>query len=322
MMLESLGFRGIKPPLGGLGAWTLRAWRLLSFVLFLVLSFPGQTRAQQLILPEVELQVSALSEQDRARLSSLSDKISYSLQNYQAPTGITRVPKHPMRLSVRVVFRPELSVSGEYLSDRVVIAYRPVYDSEQETIVFSAIEEGVSVSPMLLNSLVEGNSELPSESFLLRLHHLATLSLLMYYDSFEVNGGEPFLDALLRNASFYQRAYDETSSGLTGSVSPWALTLPEELTSEWGKTFRELWMLFHLEAIDTSLKDKGNDESFVFSLKNWASLGQEGHIRGLMRLLSDTKRPDVERLLGLAGERAVMESRESADYLFPGLGGR
>ena len=263
------------------------------------------------------MQSSALSDQDALKFKGLEDIITYSLLNYSVPPGTHMVPKRPMRMSVRVVFRPEMSSTGTYLCDLLITAYRPIYASEEETIIFASAEEAVPVDPYLIRNIYGGKGELPSEPFLLRLHYLATLSLLLYSDSFDLNGGDAYLEHLKTNASAFAKSFSDqgnSSSSLSPSLSS---NMPTELDTDWGKAFRELWVLFHLEVLDTGLKEKGNEQTFGFILKEWKKLGTDNHIPSLMLLLRDTKKPDISTLIRKMGAEEANSSAEYIDYLFP-----
>lgn len=293
------------------------------FVLFVTALFAcSVSEAQVLMRPEVEVRFENLSRQDAARTDGLRERILYTLQDYGRPEGVDLVPKRPMNVLVQVDFSPETTPDGLFLTGIRFLAYRPEYDSEDETIIFSALEEGIPLDPTLLTAPPAGRGELPTEPLLLRVHYFATLALLMYYDSFDLNGGNAYLRAIKAN----ERAY--TTPPLARSGEPATGTalylnrLPQELETEWGSTFRELWLLFHLEILDSKLRTKGSEETLLFVLREWVKLLETHQVPGLMQLLRDTKATDVSALSDLAGKETATEAKESIRSLFPALSSR
>lgn len=291
--------------------------RITFVALCLSLLSIGRSEAQQLIRTDVEVSVSALSEADRNRLTGLDEYVRYALESYRAPQGASLVPKEPMKVVVRVSFAPEVSISGDFLCEIQFMAYRPVFDSEDDTVIFSAIDRQVPVDPTALSSLPSTLGALPSDPFLLRIHYLATLSLLMYYDSFDLNGGDAYLAFLRANQGVYAKALSEGASSISPSQTLSLSHIPGELDTEEGLTFRELWLLFHLELLDGKLRTDGAEQTLTFALNEWTKLAETQRVTSLFQLLRDTKTPDVARLLGMASKETVMEAKKSVPYLFP-----
>ena len=296
--------------------------RGLFTLLVAVLSVCGVSEAQVLIRPEVEVRFDNLSGQEAARMDGVKERVLYLLQDYRRPEGIDLVPKRPMNVLVQVVFSPEKTADGLFLTDVRFLAYRPKYESEDETIIFSALEEGIPLDPTLLTAPPAGRGELPTEPLLLRVHYFATLALLMYYDSFDLNGGDAYLRAIKANERAYTTPPLARSGEPATGTSLYLNRLPQELETEWGSTFRELWLLFHLEILDSKLRTKGSEETLLFVLREWVKLLETHQVPGLMQLLRDTKAADASALPDLAGKETATKAKASIRSLFPALSSR
>ncbi len=297
-------------------------WRA-AFALFVTaLATCSVSEAQVLMRPEVEVRFENLSHQDAARTDGLRERILYTLQDYRRPEGLDLVPKRPMKVFVQVGFSPETTPDGLFLSSIRFLAYRPEYDSEDETIIFSALEEGIPLDPTLLTAPSTGRGELPTEPLLLRVHYFATLALLMYYDSFDLNGGDAYLRTLKTNERAYTTPPLARSGESATGTSLYLNRLPQELETEWGGAFRELWLLFHLEILDSKLRTKGSEETLLFVLREWVKLLETHQVPGLMQLLRDTKAADISDLPDLVGKETATEAKASILSLFPALSSR
>ena len=275
-------------------------------------------KAQQLILPEVELLTSYASESDKLRLSDVEEQAAYSLSSYSAPSPLTLVPKQPMRVQLRLTVLPERSLRGDFLCEVRLIAYRPLYDSDRETAVFVALEESLPLNPSDLNALSGTQGRLPANHFLLRLHYLASLALAAYYDSFDQKGGTEILDYLRANSGLFSSA-DGTSEVGSGSLAP---PMADEIRSEWdtreGSAFRELWFIFHLEVLDAAEEGSSEwDETFLFLLKEWTELARGGHVSALMQMLRDAKTAEIRELYEALPPAKQSKAESYIPALFP-----
>ena len=290
--------------------------RLLSLLLFFLFSGAFLPLfGQQFVRSEAGLETSALSSGDLSRLYGLEERLETFLDSYRISSpSLTLVPKHPMRVSLSLAFLPERSISGDYLCDVRFTAYRPLYGSESETPILVALESRLALDPAAASALYFEGGTLPEDPFLLRLHYLTTLALLSYYDSFNLNGGDPFLGLLRSNAPGYRRAFEAETSLL-----PPSLLMSEELETAEGREFRELWLLLHLEVLDVSPLSPDALETLSYVADRYKALYDSGRVPALFQTLQDAKGGTLSGLLaGLSpSEREALSKKLSP--LFPAL---
>lgn len=290
-----------------------------TWCVFWSLFFALPSEAQTIITPEVEVSLDALPKQDAARLTHLEDYLRYALSSYTLPSGVSIVPKVPVRIRVQVVFLPEVSHGGDLLCDLLLTAYRPIYENDdRETVVFSALDKKVPCTPTLTQELPNGSNGFPTVAFLVRMHRLVTMGLLMYYDSFSVEGGTSFLNSLRTHDTDYAKSIDSDNTSLATSTLSFT-RIPDEMGTEEGGIFRELWVLHHLEVLDSNLETRESLETFIFVLRKWSEVMQSGKVPGLIQLLRDTKSGDVEALLKKTDNEYTARAMKYIPSLFPSL---
>lgn len=271
--------------------------------------------AQQWINPIVEIHTDAVSDQDAERLSGLASQVTNYLRSYQATDpSITLVPIVPINYKVDLTITE--SIGTDYLSDLRISVFRPIFEKDTESLILIASESGVPIS--YKPSQIYMSSDLGSiqDPFYARLHYYTGMALALYYDSMDTYGGDPFWKALQKLQAEYEPAWQTNTRTTLPSLSPRSI-LPEVFT-QWGDHFRDLWFMYHLEALDAE-GDPKRHINLTFILSELAKLNSENHLHTLFQLLRDTKTTEVANLYHAMPRSDQAKAQPYVLQLFPSV---
>lgn len=272
-----------------------------------------QLMAQGWIEPVVEVHLDALSDQDANRLTGFSQQISTYLRSFRmTDASIDLVPIVPITYRVDVAMKEVIGT--EYIADLRISAFRPIFEQDEETLIFIAYEPNIHIDykPSQVYTYTDVGSI--QDLFYLRLHYYTYIALALYYDSMDSYGGDPFWEVLQKKQAQYDMAWKSSANTALPPLHPQAL-LPE-IFCEWGDRFRDLWFMYHLEAVDATDNPK-RYSNLVFILGELAQLNSENHLYTLYQLLRDTKSTEIARLYGSMPQTNQAKAQPYISQLFP-----
>lgn len=246
--------------------------------------------AQQLVQARVEVDASALGATGAKEVEGLRERIRKFADGFSPDVRLSMTPKEPMQVSLYIQLT---SGAGQHFTgDLTLTAYRPIYGSEQQTPLCLVMEREVPIQNSEARSFFPLQGSIP-ESFLgRRLYYYLSVAMLLYYDSFDTLGGQPFLDHLLQRSEELGDAWREVGDLRAAPLSPERL-LPE-LRGREGTEVRELFCLYHREVLDEPMESRGR-ESLKYWLEEMDKLRLSMQIPRLIQMIGETKAGELKQ---------------------------
>lgn len=274
-------------------------------------------RGQTFFAPEVIVNAYGLPENSQKELSRLQEQLQMMLVNYAPDVSVEYVPKHPIRLSV--VLFVEQAIGDQYQGGIEMAFYRPRYGRDRESLLLLLQEQQVSFRFQPQQSAAFVGRGIPEEQISRMIYYFATLGAMYYYDSFSIYGGSPFLNYLHEHRSIYDTAWQGELSLLGRKESKYAPSKHlNELRSEWGDRFRELWYLYHREALDSEVSTAYGEVTKVV-LQGLKQLREFNSSLSFFSLFSDAKVLDITQYLQSEQTPTATEVRRLSEELFPSI---
>lgn len=278
---------------------------------------PLCTNAQILFNPEVVVNASDINEATKREMTRLEEQLQMMLLNYAPNVGASLTPKQPIRIFVLINVKE--SQLSDYKADVELVMYRPIYGIEDESIVFIIGERDVTFTfnPQMSHTFL--GRDIPDDRLSKIIFYYATLGTMYYYDSFSLYGGTPFLRYLDEHRATFQEAWQNNAGANVRSERRYA---PEqylsELQSAQGDQFREIWYLYHREALDSQVEDSYVRVLGVI-LDGLKRMRENNASMSFISLFSDTKKIEMRARL-LEDKSAYSSSvRALAEELFPNI---
>ena len=258
--------------------------------------------AQQLVQARVEVDASALGATGAKEVEGLRERIRKFADGFSPDVRLSMTPKEPMQVSLYIQLT---SGAGQHFTgDLTLTAYRPIYGSEQQTPLCLVMEREVPIQNSEARSFFPLQGSIP-ESFLgRRLYYYLSVAMLLYYDSFDTLGGQPFLDHLLQRSEELGDAWREVGDLRAAPLSPERL-LPE-LRGREGTEVRELFCLYHREVLDEPVESRGR-ESLMYWLEEMNKLRLSMQIPRLIQMIGETKSGELKQWSNDPEVRAQVE---------------
>lgn len=240
--------------------------------------------AQQLVQARVEVDASSLGATGAKEVEGLRERIWKFADGFSPDVRLSMTPKEPMQVSLYI--RLTSGAGQHFTGDLTLTAYRPIYGSERQTPLCLVMERDVPIQNSEARSFFPLQGSIP-ESFLgRRLYYYLSVAMLLYYDSFDTLGGQPFLDHLLQRSEELGDAWREVSDLRAAPLSPERL-LPE-LRGREGTEVRELYCLYHREVLDEPVESRER-ESLMYWLEEMDKLRLSMQIPRLVQMIGETK---------------------------------
>lgn len=267
----------------------MRLTRLLLLLLTVsLLSMP--LTAQQLLQARVEVDASALGATDAKEVEGLRERIRKFADGFSPDVRLSMTPKEPMQVSLYI--RLTSRAGQHFTGDLTLTAYRPIYGSERQTPLCLVMEREVSIQNSEARSFFPLQGSIPESILGRRLYYYLSVSMLLYYDSFDTLGGQPFLDYLLQRSEELGDAWREVGDLRAAPLSPERL-LPE-LRGREGTEVRELYCLYHREVLDEPVESRGR-ESLKYWLEEMDKLRLSMQIPRLIQMIGETKAGELKQ---------------------------
>lgn len=258
--------------------------------------------AQQLVQARVEVDASALGATGAKEVEGLRERIRKFADGFSPDVRLSMTPKEPMQVSLYIRLT---SGSGQHFTgDLTLTAYRPIYGSEQESPLCIVMERDVPIHYSEARSFYPLRGAIPESILGRRLYYYLSVAMLLYYDSFDTLGGQPFLDHLLPRSEELSDAWREVGDLRTAPLSPERL-LPE-LRGREGTEARELYCLYHREVLDEPMESRGR-ESLKYWLEEMNKLRLSMQVPRLIQMIGETKAGELKQWSNDPEVRAQVE---------------
>lgn len=267
----------------------MRLTRLLLLLLTVtLLSMP--LTAQQLVQARVEVDASALGATGAKEVEGLRERIRKFADGFSPDVRLSMTPKEPMQVSLYI--RLTSGAGQHFTGDLTLTAYRPIYGSERQTPLCMVMEREVPIQNSEARSFFPLQGSIPESILGRRLYYYLSVAMLLYYDSFDTLGGQPFLDHLLQRSEELGDAWREVGDLRAAPLSPERL-LPE-LRGREGTEVRELFCLYHREVLDEPVESRGR-ESLKYWLEEMDKLRLSMQIPRLIQMIGETKAGELKQ---------------------------
>lgn len=267
----------------------MRLTRLLLLLLTVsLLSMP--LTAQQLLQARVEVDASALGATGAKEVEGLRERIRKFADGFSPDVRLSMTPKEPMQVSLYI--RLTSGAGQHFTGDLTLTAYRPIYGSERQTPLCLVMEREVPIQNSEARSFFPLQGSIPESILGRRLYYYLSVAMLLYYDSFDTLGGQPFLDHLLQRSEELGDAWREVGDLRAAPLSPERL-LPE-LRGREGTEVRELFCLYHREVLDEPVESRGR-ESLMYWLEEMNKLRLSMQIPRLIQMIGETKAGELKQ---------------------------
>lgn len=279
----------------------MRLTRLLLLLLTVaLLSMP--LTAQQLVQARVEVDASALGATGAKEVEGLRERIRKFADGFSPDVRLSMTPKEPMQVSLYI--RLTSGAGQHFTGDLTLTAYRPIYGSERQTPLCMVMEREVPIQNSEARSFFPLQGSIPESILGRRLYYYLSVAMLLYYDSFDTLGGQPFLDHLLQRSEELGDAWREVGDLRAAPLSPERL-LPE-LRGREGTEMRELFCLYHRDVLDEPVESRGR-ESLMYWLEEMNKLRLSMQIPRLIQMIGETKAGELKQRSNDPEVRALVE---------------
>ena len=246
--------------------------------------------AQQLVQARVEVDASALGATGAKEVEGLRERIRKFADGFSPDVRLSMTPKEPMQVSLYI--RLTSGAGQHFTGDLTLTAYRPIYGSERQTPLCLVMEREVPIQNSEARSFFPLQGSIPESILGRRLYYYLSVAMLLYYDSFDTLGGQPFLDHLLQRSEELGDAWREVGDLRAAPLSPERL-LPE-LRGREGTEVRELFCLYHREVLDEPVESRGR-ESLMYWLEEMNKLRLSMQIPRLIQMIGETKAGELKQ---------------------------
>ena len=246
--------------------------------------------AQQLVQARVEVDASALGATGAKEVEGLRERIRKFADGFSPDVRLSITPKEPMQVSLYI--RLTSGAGQHFTGDLTLTAYRPIYGSERQTPLCLVMEREVPIQNSEARSFFPLQGSIPESILGRRLYYYLSVAMLLYYDSFDTLGGQPFLDHLLQRSEELGDAWREVGDLRAAPLSPERL-LPE-LRGREGTEVRELYCLYHREVLDEPVESRGI-ESLMYWLEEMNKLRLSMQIPRLIQMIGETKAGELKQ---------------------------
>ena len=274
----------------------------LHFLLLTVALLSMPLTAQQLVQARVEVDASALGATGAKEVEGLRERIRKFADGFSPDVRLSMTPKEPMQVSLYI--RLTSGAGQHFTGDLTLTAYRPISGSERQTPLCMVMEREVPIQNSEARSFFPLQGSIPESILGRRLYYYLSVAMLLYYDSFDTLGGQPFLDHLLQRSEELGDAWREVGNLRTAPLSPERL-LPE-LRGREGTEVRELYCLYHREVLDEPMESRGR-ESLMYWLEEMNKLRLSMQIPRLIQMIGETKSGELKQWSNDPEVRAQVE---------------
>ncbi|MBK9272633.1 MAG: DUF4835 family protein [Saprospiraceae bacterium] len=262
-------------------------------LLFCIFVFQRNDLVSQELNIGVKVIGNAANLTDRKTFEQLENMVKEFL-NDQRWTNDKYEPHERIRANLQISIKQDKG-NNELVCDLTIQSFRPVFKSSYETMLVQFTEKDV---PILFDPFrpMENNREVFTDNLSAVMTFYAYMILALDYDSYSLEGGEPYLNILqnmLINLPSNAKSYDPSWTSNTGKKNS-RFFLFENLNNPRMKPFRRAFYEYHRLGLDQSSVDMNLvRRDLVSALKAIAQTDQTYPNTFLMQSFINAKRPEI-----------------------------
>lgn len=284
---------------------------------FFIACFGYNLRAQSFFYPEIMINGKGLADQTQRELSQLQEQLTYMMVNYAPNVAVSYVPKQPIRIHVFVYV--DEALGNRYKGSLEVALYRPMYGREQTSLLAVFYESDITFAFQSDRTATFIGQSIPDDIISRMVYYYATLGAMYYYDSFALYGGNPFIKYLKEQKRFFETAWDDQPLINNSQLSRLSTANHiKELETDYGDRFRELWYLYHREALDSEMPSSYGRVTYVV-LDGLLQLKEYDSSLSFFQFFSDSKGMELYQYIEGNVSSNAIEVRRVAEELFPSI---
>ena len=215
----------------------------LPFIFFIVALFFGRVAHSQELDAQINLNLSALSDQERQAFEPFIHDLQSYINNYQWTTSFSGD-----RIRCSFQFNIMTSNGGEYTAQLFVTSTRPLYKSDQVTTMARFFDANLDFSYYRGQELQHGNNYRSLESV---IDFYVNIILALDYDSYKQQAGTPYFQQAQQLAIIASAAQGSGWERNVTSIGTYSrLAYIEDAMNANNRAFRDLIFNYHYYGLD------------------------------------------------------------------------
>lgn len=257
--------------------------------ILLILSLFLLKAQSQELLCNVEVSSQQVQGSDRRVYETMKNAI-YEFMNNQNWTNYTFKPTEKLECSIliNVTDRPSTDF---FRCDMTIALRRPVFNSTYNTVLFNYIDKDVEIE-YIENQPLDFNVGMFSSNLTSILAYYAYLMIGLDFDSFNLNGGDPYYEAALNIVNAAQSTTYKGWNSAEGTRNRFWLL--ENLTNPSYSGIRSFYYEYHLKGLDIMYEtpERGR-QTILATLDYLQQVKQSRPGLLILQVIADSKRDEL-----------------------------
>ena len=259
-----------------------------TFILLILSLFLLKAQSQELLC-NVEVSSQQVQGSDRRVYETMKNAI-YEFMNNQNWTNFTFKPNEKIECSIliNVTDRPSTDF---FRCDMTIALRRPVFNSTYNTVLFNYIDKDVEIE-YIENQPLDFNVGMFSSNLTSILAYYAYLMIGLDFDSFNLNGGDPYYEAALNIVNAAQSTTYKGWNSAEGTRNRFWLL--ENLTNPSYSGIRSFFYEYHLKGLDIMYEtpERGR-QTILATLEYLKQVKQSRPGLLILQVIADSKRDEL-----------------------------
>ena len=259
-----------------------------TFILLILSLFLLNAQSQELLC-NVEVSSQQIQGSDRRVYETMKNAI-YEFMNNQNWTNYTLKPNEKIECSIliNVTDRPSTDF---FRCDMTIALRRPVFNSTYNTVLFNYIDKDVEIE-YIENQPLDFNVGMFSSNLTSILAYYAYLMIGLDFDSFNLNGGDPYYEAALNIVNAAQSTTYKGWNSAEGTRNRFWLL--ENLTNPSYSGIRSFFYEYHLKGLDIMYEtpERGR-QTILATLEYLKQVKQSRPGLLILQVIADSKRDEL-----------------------------
>jgi len=259
-----------------------------TFILLILSLFLLNAQSQELLC-NVEVSSQQIQGSDRRIYETMKNAI-YEFMNNQNWTNYTLKPNEKIECSIliNVTDRPSTDF---FRCDMTIALRRPVFNSTYNTVLFNYIDKDVEIE-YIENQPLDFNVGMFSSNLTSILAYYAYLMIGLDFDSFNLNGGDPYYEAALNIVNAAQSTTYKGWNSAEGTRNRFWLL--ENLTNPSYSGIRSFYYEYHLKGLDIMYEtpERGR-QTILATLEYLKQVKQSRPGLLILQVIADSKRDEL-----------------------------
>ena len=259
-----------------------------TFILLILSLFLLNAQSQELLC-NVEVSSQQVQGSDRRVYETMKNAI-YEFMNNQNWTNYTLKPNEKIECSIliNVTDRPSTDF---FRCDMTIALRRPIFNSTYNTVLFNYIDKDVEIE-YIENQPLDFNVGMFSSNLTSILAYYAYLMIGLDFDSFNLNGGDPYYEAALNIVNAAQSTTYKGWNSAEGTRNRFWLL--ENLTNPSYSGIRSFYYEYHLKGLDIMYEtpERGR-QTILATLEYLQQVKQSRPGLLILQVIADSKRDEL-----------------------------